>query len=947
MPATLYPIRLTISKSGGSYLQLVQSGTIEVFETGTSNQIDLFDTEGTPVANPYSFATPEIVLYTESQQVDIQITSGAFSKLIEGYQVGYDNQSLALQSELDALDVRVTTNEDAIAALPVTLVASVNSQTGAVVLDADDIDDTSTIHKFATVAQLAAAESALQSGDDISALTNNAGFITAAESPVLSVNSKTSAVVLDADDIDDSSTTHKFASAAQLANADSALQSGDNISELVNDAGYLVAGSIGLSDLSDVIYTPAPEANFVLKWDAVNSRFFPDSLDKFDIGLGNVQNLAPANLPISTATQTALDAKLQAGDNVSELVNDAGYLATGDNVSELVNDAGYITGISGASIGDLNDVNITGITQGQSLFYSDLDSKFYPLTLNKNTVGLANVDNTSDVSKPISTATQTALDAKLDIGANVSELVNDAAYITAAESPVLSVNSQTSHVTLTKSDLGLGSVDNTSDALKPISNATQAALDAKVNITNHYLFDTFQTGGAGNPSISFNGQPDTQINCNPSLGYLDFRVNNTSCLLIDFDEISVGGLPVRNVALPTIQYDAVNKNYVDAIQCVDISADNDAALLFKDVTADPTTGANQFNFRRVKVQATDVLRIDTGADTLQWRFFPQFLGIDELKDFTSQTPADGEALRWSVVNDRFDLVDLSDDFVDKTSAQTIAGNKTFTGTTTFDSGTSTNVIIKCDDSGQAVLALYGDAQGTGRLFVGQSTTHGGGIEYNGDGSPVGSGSDSDYVTLYRVEAGTYTWTARNKYNLNDWEFRGDVYANTSNKLATESHVSTNYSSLSGNQTITGDKTHSGDIIMSADARIKLDGTGTYLEPALTFNGENDGILGIGVSDGGRNPDALSFIANSVQSVIMSDTGVVVLVTLNMSSNNISGLADPTSGDHAATKAYVDNSGPTGNRPASPSTGQSYFDTTIGKPVWYNGSGWVDATGTSA
>jgi hypothetical protein len=35
-------------------------------------------------------------------------------------------------------------------------------------------------------------------------------------------------------------------------------------------------------------------------------------------------------------------------------------------------------------------------------------------TLDKSAVGLANVDNTSDASKPISTATQTALDAKAD-----------------------------------------------------------------------------------------------------------------------------------------------------------------------------------------------------------------------------------------------------------------------------------------------------------------------------------------------------------------------------------------------------------------------------------------------------------------------------------------------------------------------------------------------------
>lgn len=44
-------------------------------------------------------------------------------------------------------------------------VSSVNTQTGTVVLDADDIDDTSTTHKFATAAQLSAADSALQPGD--------------------------------------------------------------------------------------------------------------------------------------------------------------------------------------------------------------------------------------------------------------------------------------------------------------------------------------------------------------------------------------------------------------------------------------------------------------------------------------------------------------------------------------------------------------------------------------------------------------------------------------------------------------------------------------------------------------------------------------------------------------------------------------------------------------
>lgn len=46
---------------------------------------------------------------------------------------------------------------------------------------------------------------------------------------------------------------------------------------------------------------------------------------------------------------------------------------------------------------------------------------------------------------------------------------------------VTSVNGQTGNVTLGKSDVGLGNVDNTSDSAKPISSATQTALDAKIN----------------------------------------------------------------------------------------------------------------------------------------------------------------------------------------------------------------------------------------------------------------------------------------------------------------------------------------------------------------------------------------------------------------------------------------------------------------------------------
>jgi hypothetical protein len=39
-------------------------------------------------------------------------------------------------------------------------------------------------------------------------------------------------------------------------------------------------------------------------------------------------------------------------------------------------------------------------------------------------------------------------------------------------------------------------------------------------------------------------------------------------------------------------------------------------------------------------------------------------------------------------------------------------------------------------------------------------------------------------------------------------------------------------------------------------------------------------------------------------------------------------------------------GTTTNRPSNPLVGEMYYDTTIGKPIWWNGSAWKDSTGTT-
>lgn len=87
------------------------------------------------------------------------------------------------------------------------------------------------------------------------------------------------------------------------------------------------------------------------------------------------------------------------------------------------------------------------------------------VTLVKADVGLGNVDNTSDANKPVSTAQAAFVDAQIQL----------------IDYPVDSVAGRQGAVVLTSADVGLDNVNNTSDASKPVSTATQTALNAKVN----------------------------------------------------------------------------------------------------------------------------------------------------------------------------------------------------------------------------------------------------------------------------------------------------------------------------------------------------------------------------------------------------------------------------------------------------------------------------------
>lgn len=113
--------------------------------------------------------------------------------------------------------------------------------------------------------------------------------------------------------------------------------------------------------------------------------------------------------------------------------------------SQLDNDSGFITSAPVTSV--------NAKTGAVTLSASDVGAQ-PTITVN----GIIMGDGAGNLS-----AQETVAAELVDlptVPTKVSELTNDSGYITAAQAPVQSVNNKTGAVTLGKSDVGLGSVDN-------------------------------------------------------------------------------------------------------------------------------------------------------------------------------------------------------------------------------------------------------------------------------------------------------------------------------------------------------------------------------------------------------------------------------------------------------------------------------------------------------
>jgi hypothetical protein len=238
---------------------------------------------------------------------------------------------------------------------------------------------------------------------------------------------------------------------------------------------------------------------------------------KAHVGLGDVDNTKDVDKPISGPTQTALDAKLASATAATTYAALAGATFAGTVTTDDLVVEGDLTVTGTTTTINTTDLSVTdpliylaseqytedvldvgflaatgapGGTEGSHLhsgFFRDAsDSKKWKLVSNVPHPVNNVVDITNATKETLVVGAFEATSATIgDVSNTELQYLNG---VTSAIQTQLDAKAPTADPTftgtvsgVTKTHVGLGNVDNTTDANKPVSTATQTALDAKAN----------------------------------------------------------------------------------------------------------------------------------------------------------------------------------------------------------------------------------------------------------------------------------------------------------------------------------------------------------------------------------------------------------------------------------------------------------------------------------
>lgn len=310
---TKYGATLSLTIDSTTYVVTAQLKDQDGNNLGTAQTIDL-PLESVVVSGSYDSATKEVVLTLQGGST----IRFSVADLVSG-----------LQTEITALNM----------------------------LSADLVDDTNTTHKFVTTTEKSTWSGKQDAISDLATIRSNAQAGKAVSDTIATYG-----------DI----VTHdvaEFATAAQGVKADTALQTGNNVSELVNDAGYLVMGDL---------------TNFVTKNTAQTiSGLKTFSADIVLSGTTSIKNTTSGvsytmlyrdtgGIHVGTSTQ----ALLLAGSGTRPTFNGNNVAMSADiptAVSQLTNDTGFITN----AVNNLQNYTLTSdlATVATSGSYNDLSNK--------------------------------------------------------------------------------------------------------------------------------------------------------------------------------------------------------------------------------------------------------------------------------------------------------------------------------------------------------------------------------------------------------------------------------------------------------------------------------------------------------------------------------------------------------------------------------------------
>jgi hypothetical protein len=386
-------------------------------------------------------------------------------------------------------------------------------------------------------------------GTQLAATISDFATAAAAAAPVSSVATRTGAVVLTKTDVglsnvDNTADASKPVSTAQAA-ADTVAkdranhtgtQSADTLTDGTINKAFLATERTKLAGIATAATANSADATLLARANHTGTQTaatVSDFSTAADARIA-VQKAAANGLATLGADSKILAAQLPAIalTDINSVASQAAQLAL-TNVGE--GDVAIRTDLNQTYI---HNGGVAGTMADWTLLATPTDAvlsvagRTGAVVLTSADVGLSNVANTSDAAKPVSTATQTALDLKANLaspalsgtpsaptaaaltsttqlattafvtaadaalsttdraranhtGTQTASTVSDFAAAAAAAAPVSSVAARTGAVVLTKTDVGLANVDNTADAAKPVSTAQAAADTAAKDRANH------------------------------------------------------------------------------------------------------------------------------------------------------------------------------------------------------------------------------------------------------------------------------------------------------------------------------------------------------------------------------------------------------------------------------------------------------------------------------